>query len=84
MEYHSFLYGNNCRWLEQLSIQSFRLLMEYHSFLFYFWNYDRSIGFKWFPSPYGVSFILICIVNAMNEKGYTYCFRLLMEYHSFL
>ena len=38
----------------------FRLLMEYHSFLFKETNYHRSNRFiTKFPSPYGVSFILI-------------------------
>ena len=36
-----------------------------------------------FPSPYGVSFILILIITLL-VAGYCYGFRLLTEYHSFL
>ena len=38
---------------------------------------------KKFPSPYGVSFILILNVRLYNENGIL-SFRLLTEYHSFL
>ena len=37
-----------------------------------------------FPSPYGVSFILILDVDLPMDVVTNTCFRLLMEYHSFL
>ena len=46
------------------NLNCFRLLTEYHSFLFK--NTCNSFNlFNMFPSPYGVSFILI-----IDEKGY--------------
>ena len=119
--------------LSDLTIMSFRLLMEYHSFLFprrtmyvlnskvsvSLWSiihsYGELIGLldDWgvkfpspygvsfilivraykvnkedatvmFPSPYGVSFILILWLSGVSSSNSTSCFRLLMEYHSFL
>ena len=68
------------------NIFGFRLLTEYHSFLFG----TREVIYmikkvKKFPSPYGVSFILIIKV-ALNSNKFLLklCFRLLTEYHSFL
>ena len=56
----SFILINNCNnWEEVEEYFSFRLLTEYHLFLF---NYDITLIDKntnKFPSPYGVSFILI-------------------------
>ena len=37
-----------------------------------------------FPSPYGVSFILILTFNISLTEKYIISFRLLTEYHSFL
>ena len=37
-----------------------------------------------FPSPYGVSFILIFILSFHRTSMFLFCFRLLTEYHSFL
>ena len=56
-EYHSFLYT---REFIQPSKFSFRLLTEYHSFLYKF-KATYRLGRHMFPSPYGVSFILIRI-----------------------
>ena len=39
---------------------------------------------KEFPSPYGVSFILISVYHGPSSRGNASSFRLLMEYHSFL
>ena len=63
--------------------ESFRLLTEYHSFLL-----KQEIAFlrgenEQFPSPYGVSFILI-LFWLILLKYEEVSFRLLMEYHSFL
>ena len=48
-------------------MERFRLLTEYHSFLFKLYGintyYDRV---NKFPSPYGVSFILICTIFSVN------------------
>ena len=56
--------------------------MEYHSFLLKVYIYNKIKARYEFPSPYGVSFILI------DRYVYQYyiddSFRLLMEYHSFL
>ena len=62
-EYHSFLLetmvnSNN----KIVANASFRLLTEYHSFLFRYEIDKKSILWK-FPSPYGVSFILIKKIN---------------------
>ena len=58
-EYHSFLFNKCFNWNYYRGSQSFRLLTEYHSFLLK----DEIVTvvdkeYK-FPSPYGVSFILI-------------------------
>ena len=66
-------------------MMSFRLLTEYHSFLFI--THEWLITFDVipaFPSPYGVSFILMSYVNMLENKKVMMSFRLLMEYHSFL
>ena len=41
-------------------------------------------GIITFPSPYGVSFILILNTKDFINTKYSKSFRLLMEYHSFL
>ena len=58
MEYHSFLFRLVIL-IVLVIILSFRLLMEYHSFLFLSINTFKTCNSEWFPSPYGVSFILI-------------------------
>ena len=57
--------------------------MEYHSFLY---KPIATLLYPYilFPSPYGVSFILIRKCGYSIEKEYYDGFRLLMEYHSFL
>ena len=61
--------------------RSFRLLMELYSFLpITTPTYIKAI---FFPSPYGVSFILMRQANIIHTNDVV-CFRLLMEYHSFL
>ena len=67
-----------------LYFSSFRLLTEYHSFLY---GDEKKIIFKTlkgFPSPYGVSFILIYCLEVANDYKFKLGFRLLTEYHSFL
>ena len=85
MEYHSFLLIIKPLLMLILCIFSFRLLMEYHSFLWVsacewliFGKYIK------FPSPYGVSFILILTQTLLLIILSIVSFRLLMEYHSFL
>ena len=54
---HSYSHGKDC--VCRICTACFRLLTEYHSFL---WFLDGMMGFLVrlkFPSPYGVSFILI-------------------------
>ena len=47
----------------------FRLLMEYHSFLYYILaDNDFIKGVKKFPSPYGVSFILILAIEDPDKQ----------------
>ena len=62
--------------------KSFRLLAEYYSYMKLFTfliNHFETL----FPSPYGVSFILILgIVDP--DKQTRYSFRLLTELYSFL
>ena len=48
----------------------FRLLMEYHSFLYNDTFFNIEIDGYEFPSPYGVSFILIII--CILKSGYIY------------
>ena len=63
---------------------SFRLLTEYHSFLFNETYILKGIEFEYeFPSPYGVSFILIS-TSTSSVSSTSSSFRLLTEYHSFL
>ena len=57
-EYHSFLF-NGLGGLEYVICLGFRLLTEYHSFLYMFQQLVKILYFSLFPSPYGVSFILI-------------------------
>ena len=67
-EYHSFLWYLEITQETIEDEESFRLLTEYHSFLW--WNYRNSWKngkFWWFPSPYGVSFILIGNVRTREE-----------------
>ena len=62
MEYHSFLLNKKLTLLK-LSLESFRLLMEYHSFLQKI-KYDTiTVSQGEFPSPYGVSFILTALIT---------------------
>ena len=56
--------------------------MEYYSFLYE--NKFYTTGFSFFPSPYGVSFILIRNVFTLLNSSDVDSFRLLTEYHSFL
>ena len=44
--------------------------MEYHSFLFLSINRFKTCNSEWFPSPYGVSFILIFIVQMEYTRYY--------------
>ena len=62
----------------------FRLLAEYHSFLFTDYEIQLTQILKEFPSPCGVSFILIKTCKILSDKKIELCFRLLAEYHSFL
>ena len=50
---------------------SFRLLTEYHSFLWYTYLYHKR-GIHLFPSPYGVSFILICNAGKDTKIQFRY------------
>ena len=56
-EYHSFLLIKLWKFLK-VYLQSFRLLTEYHSFLLLY-IISKIKNRSEFPSPYGVSFILI-------------------------
>ena len=68
----------------ELDIMYFRLLTEYHSFL-YKPTLFVNLKTKEFPSPYGVSFILILVSTATPMiSSSTSGFRLLTEYYSFL
>ena len=83
-EYHSFLCLINVEMKYYLYITSFRLLTEYHSFLLLY-IISKIKNRSEFPSPYGVSFILINLhIKAKKEYGKHSSFRLLTEYHSFL
>ena len=66
-------------------LESFRLLTEYHSFLYVNVYYNSKSSKKSrFPSPYGVSFILILEMLDYILNNSSNSFRLLTEYHSFL
>ena len=82
-EYHSFLFKKVLTFNSEYA--SFRLLTEYHSFLF---NGEikgiELVQLCKFPSPYGVSFILIQEDIIYNHYYDVISFRLLTEYHSFL
>ena len=66
----SFILMCNNQSMVIINILSFRLLMEYHSFLFRT-VFDFEDSYIEFPSPYGVSFILIIDENnGINGKGY--------------
>ena len=67
-------------------VLSFRLLTEYHSFLSININDVLELLFNTsFPSPYGVSFILMDLIfQSYNTVIAIISFRLLTEYHSFL
>ena len=68
--------------MKDCMMTSFRLLTEYRSFLFLSLALSNIEDAITFPSPYGVSFILI---EANNTKQLAiYGFRLLTEYRSFL
>ena len=62
----------------------FRLLTEYHSFLFFEKEYITRDFIAEFPSPYGVSFILINRNFSEEESVSKDSFHLLTEYRSFL
>ena len=47
---------------------NFRLLTEYHSFLSTFMHYVSTDSMTKFPSPYGVSFILMGGHYEKNKK----------------
>ena len=80
---HSYYIGG---WLDTADTNvSFRLLTEYHSFLFIVnVKVVCPLVQKQFPSPYGVSFILILAFLDFLSFFSSFCFRLLTEYHSFL
>ena len=63
---------------------SFRLLMEYHSFLRTCNDVIEWAEENGFPSPYGVSFILISILIFSRESEGNKSFRLLTKLYSFL
>ena len=63
---------------------SFRLLTELYSFLFIIPQYINTVGSDMFPSPYGVSFIIIKYVWKTIRNLYNSRFRLLTELYSFL
>ena len=66
-------------------ILGFRLLTEYYSFLYgKTLKLNRREKVRTFPSPYGVSLILIDKILLDIETNTLPCFRLLTEYHSFL
>ena len=48
------------------------------------WFSVATYGCKAFPSPYGVSFILMVTLDFFNHLTVWLSFRLLTEYHSFL
>ena len=81
-EYHSFLFVTYASKYTLETMQSFRLLAEYHSFLFLLLYSIYPASISLFPSPCGVSFILIGDNGVINWS--MVCFRLLAEYHSFL
>ena len=53
------LIKNNLSWLKMEHLVGFRLLTEYYSFLYLRKVLKRKEELNAFPSPYGVSFILI-------------------------
>ena len=68
-----------------IMILGFRLLTEYYSFLYgKTLKLNRREKVRTFPSPYGVSLILIDKILLDIETNTLPCFRLLTEYHSFL
>ena len=80
---HSYL------WIEDNNLhikakKGFRLLTEYHSFLYEDNMKTINIKGKKFPSPYGVSFILMSSFQDCISPKKVARFRLLTEYHSFL
>ena len=84
-EYHSFLLKMISKSIRFVYCKkSFRLLTEYHSFLYKIELYNSLFRVKTFPSPYGVSFILIMIIAGVIAYRAMTSFRLLTEYHSFL
>ena len=65
-------------------IQCFRLLMEYHSFLF-----DKETLLKLVEICDGFRLLMeyhsfLCKLKDLTLRRLNICFRLLMEYHSFL
>ena len=84
-EYHSFLlFQEENPLANRKMLSGFRLLTEYHSFLLIRKNQMviDTLGLQ-FPSPYGVSFILMYTMFAIIRTAIV-SFRLLTEYHSFL
>ena len=69
MEYHSFLLAIGMDYIEDLELVGFRLLMEYHSFLSVGRLMYEIIQILKFPSPYGVSFILIINRNFIRYNS---------------
>ena len=67
----------------EVNKKSFRLLTEYRSFLFHEMYFIQCCRVRGFPSPYGVSFILILYRHIMMVVDHI-SFRLLTEYRSFL
>ena len=84
MEYHSFLYEKNVKRIKSCIGVSVSLRSYIHSYLNETTVLFKTTNYK-FPSPYRVSFILIEQFIRLKEIVDTeICFRLLMEYHSFL
>ena len=83
-ELYSFLLKYCTYAVSAITIAGFRLLMEYHSFLYWTNAVINHLCIDKFPSPYGVSFILIKQNHIFIEVERYFGFRLLMELYSFL
>ena len=81
---HSYLYYLRLELITLYYDFSFRLITEIHSFLLLLSKSINVFTLLKFPSPYGVSFILINIKVVEEMAKNQYSFRLLTEYHSFL
>ena len=83
MEYHSFLFEpRRCLTVNQWVIVSVSLRSIIHSYVITKKVNIKKITVK-FPSPYGVSFILIYQI-ILREQRHQISFRLLTELYSFL